>query len=311
MNRFPLYRLGLALLLALPLVLGGCKREEPNPSLMEYLESDARLSSFREMLALTNLDSTLNGRFFYTLLAPDNDAIAAYLAANQYASLADVPFDTLQRLAIYHIQVGWIERTEFVTNYFTTPAAGIGNNPLAIFVENDNGAITLNGSAKMAPVSLSARDGQIHILDGVVEPPTLLDLIRFTPRFATMYDGFVRSGYADTLASEMEITLFAVRNEEFETYLDAEGVDSLAELSRPQLRELMGYHIMDDFKIYQDMERMAPAESFPTMTVDRDRLSILNALGTILVNDQVRLLLLDIHATNGVMHLVDRVVERP
>ncbi|RMG59524.1 MAG: fasciclin domain-containing protein [Bacteroidetes bacterium] len=299
------------LLMLSPLMWTGCKQEEPNPSLLEYLESDARLSSFRELMALTQLDTTLNGSFFYTLLAPDNDAFAAFLAAHSYGSLSEVPMDSLRAIAIYHIQIGWIERSEFTTNYYTTPAPGLDNQPLALYVQNDDGEIVLNNVAKMAPISLTARDGQIHLLDGVMTPPTLLDLLSFAPRFETMYEGMLAAGYADTLAEAQEITLFAVRNEEFAAYLNEVGADSLGEFTRPEQRDLLGYHIMDEFKTYRDMELMAPAQSFPTMNPDRDVISILNSIGTILLNDRGRLLLLDIHGTNGVMHLVDRVLEIP
>lgn len=61
------------------------------------------LSLFAECLRLTGLDTIINVSGCWTVFAPTDEAIRAYLLENNYARLADIPIMKLERMTKFHI----------------------------------------------------------------------------------------------------------------------------------------------------------------------------------------------------------------
>jgi uncharacterized surface protein with fasciclin (FAS1) repeats len=66
------------------------------------------LSDFANAIKLVGLDSLIDKSGLYTIFAPNNEAISAYLLSKNYQSLEDIPLDQLKDLISYHIvQNSW------------------------------------------------------------------------------------------------------------------------------------------------------------------------------------------------------------
>ena len=64
-------------------------------SISNFVATTADYSILANALEITSLTETLNGEGPFTVFAPNNDAFAAFLAANGFTSLEDVPVDVL------------------------------------------------------------------------------------------------------------------------------------------------------------------------------------------------------------------------
>jgi len=100
----------------------------------------ADLTSLVAALERANLVSALNGEGPFTVLAPTNDAFAAFLSANNFNSLEDVPVDILTKILLNHVISGSLISTDLSTGYANTLATSAASQtPLSIYVDTSNG----------------------------------------------------------------------------------------------------------------------------------------------------------------------------
>ena len=79
-----------------------------NGSLMKQIGAQENLSLFKKCVEGTVYDSIIDKSGSYTIFAPDNDALTAFLKEKNYSSVDDIPKDTLLQLVESHIiQNAW------------------------------------------------------------------------------------------------------------------------------------------------------------------------------------------------------------
>ena len=66
-------------------------------------EYGGKFSMFLEAAELSGFKPILDGKSVATVMAPDNDAFAAYLEEHGYVSVKDIPTDDLKKLIGYHL----------------------------------------------------------------------------------------------------------------------------------------------------------------------------------------------------------------
>lgn len=133
MNHFLKYRMTVihsVLLLSVVLffLTTGCKKSfdtyysnTSKSSLYVYdkLKLDTNFSMFTEGLSRVGLVSQINSGGLYTVFAPVNSAFRSYLAAKGYATMKDVPIDTLYPILNFHLLNNlWYYYT--LKQYYTT-----------------------------------------------------------------------------------------------------------------------------------------------------------------------------------------------
>ena len=127
------------------------------------------LSTFVKLLVLANLSDPLNGTGTYTVLAPSNDAFAKL----NNTTLTDLQNNKteLQNTLAYHV----IPQEELLAHNFS------GNGTVktlfgAILPYSVNGTkITFgsgNNTATVTKADINATNGVVHIINGVLQPPT-------------------------------------------------------------------------------------------------------------------------------------------
>ena len=100
----------------------------------------ADLTSLVAALDRANLVSALNGEGPFTVLAPTNDAFAAFLIANNFNSLEDVPVYILTKVLLNHVISGSLISTDLSTGYANTLATSAASQtPLSIYVDTSIG----------------------------------------------------------------------------------------------------------------------------------------------------------------------------
>ena len=136
----------------------------------------------------------------------------------------------------------------------------------------------------------------------VPTPRPVAATIAATPELSTLSGLIAKAGLANTLNGAGSFTVFAPSNEAFK----AVPAKTLEELSAnpTRLTEVLTYHVLASKAMVQDVK------SGPAKTVQGGNIALAKAGAFVTVEDAV-VQTADINATNGVVHIVDRVLMPP
>jgi uncharacterized surface protein with fasciclin (FAS1) repeats len=101
----------------------------------------------------------------FTVFAPTDEAFAKLPAGTIEALLADT--DALRAILLYHVVPGAVTSEQVVTLTSATTAEG---RDISIVVQD--GTVLING-VTVVTVDVAASNGIIHIVDGVILPPSV------------------------------------------------------------------------------------------------------------------------------------------
>lgn len=163
LNRRAFTAAGLAA--ATGLALTACAPSEPQPpTIREVIDANASLSTLARALAEANVTS-LDEAGPFTVFAPRNSAFEALPEGELERLLETENREELTRLLQLHVVPGNYPASSLV-NRTTTLVTASG---LSIIVDGFNG-VDVGGVAVVQP-DVMARNGVIHILDGIILPP--------------------------------------------------------------------------------------------------------------------------------------------
>ena len=213
----------------------------------------ADLTSLVAALDRANLVSALNGEGPFTVLAPTNDAFAAFLSANNFNSLEDVPVDILTKVLLNHVISGSLISTDLSTGYANTLATSAASQtPLSIYVDTSNG-VRFNGVSSVSAADILAVNGVIHKVDAVIGLPNIVTFATADPNFSTLVSALTRSDLTtdfvgvlstDAATAPAPFTVFAPINDAFNRLLTELNLASLSEIDEPTLDVVLKYHVV-------------------------------------------------------------------
>lgn len=173
-------------------------------------QDDARFSEFRAILERADYFTLLSTYGEYTLFAPTNDAVSAFLKENGYTSVSEIPFE----------QCDTIARTHIVSKgaYFTTdvsdgalPEMNMNDRYIVISCDsdavNDNALIFyVNKKARMTERDDSVTNGVVHVIDNVLTASNLFlpDLIDADPQLTIFSQALQLTGMADSISHYLD-----------------------------------------------------------------------------------------------------------
>lgn len=136
----------------------------------------------------------------------------------------------------------------------------------------------------------------------VPNPQPVAATIAATPELSTLSSLIVKAGLTSTLNGAGSFTVFAPSNDAFK----AVPAKTLEELSANpgRLTEVLTYHVLASKAMAQDVK------NGPVKTVQGGNIALAKAGAFVTVEDAV-VQTADINATNGVVHIVDRVLMPP
>lgn len=152
------------------------------------------LSILVDALTAANLVSTLQGEGPFTVFAPTNEAFGAFLTANGFSSLEDVPTDVLTNVLLNHVVSGENLSTGLSTGYISSlsPAGAEGRN-LSLFINTANG-VEINGVASVSSADNATDNGVVHIVDAVIGLPNIVDQALANPEFSSLVGALTDGG---------------------------------------------------------------------------------------------------------------------
>ncbi len=203
----------------------------------------------------------------------------------------------LEEILLYHVLGGEV-RARDLENGFTPTLNGA-----SVEVEV-HGGIRINDSDVIL-ADIHALNGIIHVINRVLIPPTdnlVETAISFNPdEFNSLVGAVVQAGLAETLANDGPFTVFAPTDEAFANL----GIDP-ASLTVEQLQSVLLYHVVPGRVFSDDLFNGAVGTLNGDIIIDADNLTI-DDLGSD-VDANLIPGLLNVQATNGVIHVIDKVL---
>jgi transforming growth factor-beta-induced protein len=269
----------------------------PEPTLEDIVtiaSGDPRFSTLVKAVAAADLVSTLQGAGPFTVFAPTDDAFAK-LGVSLEALVADKA--ALTDILAYHVVSGAAVDAQAASKL--TEAKMLNGETVRISVKD--GALRIN-EATVIIKDIKAKNGIIHVIDAVLLPPKdLVDVISADSQLKTLKTALEASGLVQTLKGPGPFTVFAPTDAAFQK-LGAHAIQALL-ADKHALHNVLLYHVIKDAAV-----PASEAVKLPGATMANGQAAhFSHVYGHLLING-VRVVVTDIKAQNGIVHLIDAVL---
>ncbi|XP_078078421.1 periostin-like isoform X3 [Mustelus asterias] len=246
----------------------------------------------------SNLKKEIEGAGSFTFFAPSDDAWMLLDAEIRDALLSNVNIELLN--ALHYHMVNYRLLTKDMKDGMTVQSM---YNELGILINHyPNGIVTVN-CAKILSANQIATNGIVHVIDRVITAVgnTIADVIEGMEELSSLRAAATASGLLETLSKDGHYTVFAPTNEAFDG-LSQEMLERI--LSDPvALKAMLNYHILNSV---QCSEAIMSGSTYATL--EGTHLEIGCDGDSLTVNGQRMVNRKDIVTSNGVIHLIDKVL---
>lgn len=253
-------------------------------------------------IAKAGLADDLNDpKFAYTLFAPTDEAFAA-IGLGTRDAISGVPQEKLKSILLYHVLGSKVMASQVPTTY--TELTMLSN--AKAYIIRRGSAVFINGTAVVS-ADIAAKAGVIHAIDRVLLPPagTIVDVAAANPNFTYLVAAVQRAGLVGALSGPGPLTVFAPTNQAF---IDA-GFPTIASIQAAPpsaLIPILTYHVVAGRVFSSDLTNGQTV----TMLSGGTTTVMLTSGAQIDGNNSApsNIIQTDIMATNGVVHVIDRVL---
>jgi len=262
-----------------------------------------------------------------TLFAPTNAAFTSlatslgFADANAMVDALDGP--TLAKILSYHALPSSKRAGELVSDVI---AGRVTQATLYEFPAGTQATLTLSGDtasgAKLTDAALNqasvsranvlASNGVMHIIDKVLVPPGVLNVVQMAqsnPTFSVLVEAVVAANLAGTLSDTMKsFTVFAPTDAAFVAALTELSTTKADLLARPDLGAILTYHVVAGNVLAADVVALPKPATVATLLPGKT-FSVDSNLAITDGNARLAMLVAtDVIASNGVIHVIDKVL---
>ena len=310
---------------ALALVLAACGPQatpapEPTPvpteepemakTIVDIAVEDGRFNTLVAAVQAAGLAETLSSEGPFTVFAPTDDAFAALPEGTVEALLADIP--ALTDILLYHVVAGNVMASDVVGLDGQSAETALEGKSVAIKVDADR--VILNENVNVIITDIEASNGTIHVIDAVLLPPAdeamsedamsekmdIVDTAVADGRFTTLVAAVEAAGLVDALKGEGPLTVFAPTDDAFAALPEGTVEALLADI--PALSDILLYHVVEGKVMAADVVELSNAMTLQGQYVD------IAVEGDKVMIDGAQVIITDIEASNGVIHVIDAVI---
>ena len=271
----------------------------PNPpappaprSIVEIASGNPAFSTLVGALQAADLVGALSGAGPFTVFAPTNDA---------FAKLSSVPSgDALKNVLLYHVASGRFDAASLLRSGEVTTLQG-----QKMRVRRMGNAVILNDNVMVTTADIPASNGIIHVIDTVLIPPlpSILEIAAATPALSTLVSAVQSAGLVGALSGNGPFTVFAPTNDAFGRLSSVPSGDAL--------RSVLTYHVASGRFTAAQLTELARRHSVVRTLQGANIQLSLDGNGNLLLNGNVRVVTANVNASNGIVHVIDRVLIPP
>lgn len=307
--------------LALLFVFGTSCSDDDNGSgplqkvdIVDLAIATSDLSSLVAALQRADLVSDLEAAGPFTVFAPTDAAFTAFLNDNDFDRLEDVPVDVLRQVLLNHVVSGENLSTDLSTGYISSSStAGAGGNNLSLFIDTSDGVAvnggndSKGGSVIANRANVIASNGVVHIVDGVIGLPNIVDHALDNGDLSELVGALTAEGnttFTDLFSdADTDFTVFAPINAAFNDFTNPNDND---------VDNILSNHVVVGAVALSTGLSTGYDITTEAINADGDNLNLyINTDGGVRINGISSVAEADIVATNGVIHAVDEVIDIP
>lgn len=308
---------GMLLLLSTGLFFTACgEKDDPTTTpktIVETAVSTSDLSSLVAALNRAGLVDALNAPGPFTVFAPTNAAFSAFLSANGFAKLEDVPVPVLQQILLNHVVSGEVRAANVPAEGYVKTLATFGttNSNLSLLAQSNASGVSLNKEVKVITADVLASNGVVHIVDKVIALPSIVSHALNNPNFSTLVAALTRPGlgvdYVSILSGNGPFTVFAPTNAAFAALLTELNLSSLDQVDNATLNAVLQYHVVSGANVLASQltnGQVVTTLQTGTFTVDLSSGAKIKDAKNRVSN----IIATDVQGSNGVIHAIDQVI---
>ncbi len=272
-------------------------RTAPDPAdIVDTAVEDGRFTTLVAALETANLADALKGEGPFTVFAPTDAAFGALPEGTLTSLLDNIP--VLTDILLYHVVDGALLATD-VSQLNSAPSL-MGQY---VTFESDARGVMID-QANVILTDIEASNGVIHVIDAVLLPESrsIVDIAVEDGRFTTLVAALQAADLAETLAENGPFTVFAPTDDAF-AQLPEGTVEALLQ-DIPALTDILLYHVVDGKTMAAEVAELDASE---VTTLLGQTLGV-TIEGRRVMIGEAQVLIADIEASNGVMHVIDSVL---
>ena len=306
----------LSIVLLSMIVFSSCKKDDPvvtpPKDITDVAIGDTQFSTLVAALGKAELVATLKTAGPFTVFAPNN---AAFTKAG-ITSLDNQTKASLTPILTTHVLSGIVKAADVKSGTAKTV-----NSANDIYLSKNADGVFINGNIKVIATDVAASNGVIHVIDNVIIPPTASIVgIATSPAnkatFSDLVELVIAAGLDGTLAgaSATGFTVFAPTNDAFkELYKTVPKATLLLPANKGLLTRVLLYHVVPGRVFSTDLPNVGTSEvgTVGAGTNAGDKLTFDLAGGAKVKgigSGNSNIVLVNLLATNGVVHVVDKVL---
>jgi uncharacterized surface protein with fasciclin (FAS1) repeats len=315
-------------------------------TIAEIASTTTNLSILVRALTRTDLVGVVSGAKEYTVFAPTNDAFNAFFTAISVAgqpatTVENVQVDVLKSILLNHVIGLEVKSANMPAAAYAPTLSPINATAMAptisMYIQKAGTAVTVNGGSSTGTIvrkgatvltpDVDAINGVIHIVDAVIQIPTILDHAANNPNFSTLVSVVTSTtgafGNQSAVATALRVataaaplTVFAPTNTAFaEAQAPAvapapAGFLTGSAVTAANVTRVLQYHVLAGN--VRSLAITSVLQILPTMAVN-PVLSIrvqLNPTPRITDTQNVvtDIIAVDVQGSNGVIHAVNKVL---
>ena len=286
------------------LSLGVCCLMASSSFAADIVETAVKAGKFKTLaaaLGAADLVDTLKGPGPFTVFAPSDEAFAKLPAGTVETLLKPENKGKLAGILTYHVVPGKVLAKQVVG------LAGAKTvNGQRVDIKVADSTVMVDG-AKVVTTDIECDNGVIHVIDSVILPAdkNIPEVATAAEKFKTLLAAVKAAGLVDTLVGKGPFTVFAPTDEAFAKLPGSTVQDLLKPENKQKLVDILTYHVVPGRVYSEDAVAAKIAKTVQgasiMVTVGSDGAKINNA----------KLLMTDLDASNGVIHVIDTVLTPP
>jgi len=253
-----------------------------------------------------------------TVLAPTDAAFGALATQLGFtdagAMVTALPASDLSKILSYHILPGARSAEDLTAAGATVSTAYVvDGNAATLALDTSSGVAFTDAvlaTSKVTTADVHADNGIIHGIDKVLVPPDVLNVVQMAQTnpasFSSLVAAVVETGLAPALSGTGPFTVFAPTNAAF--------ASAPTGLTRSQLTSVLTYHVLPARVLSDDIPFGTPVPTLDTTTLGGATVPA----QTITINRNLtitdttaipaNILATDVRASNGVIHVIGKVL---
>ena len=267
----------------------------------DIVDTAVSAGSFETLVAAVKaagLVDALKGEGPFTVFAPSDEAFAKLPEGTIANLLKPENKETLRTILTYHVVPGKVTAKDVTKLRF---AGALNGQRIDIAVEE--GSVSVE-DARVVKTDIECSNGVIHVIDRVILPNTkdIIGTAVEAGSFGTLAAALKAASLVEALQGEGPFTVFAPTDEAFAKLPEGTVANLLKPENKEKLAAILKLHVIPG-RVYSDVA----AKGATVASLQGGKLTTKSEKGEVFVNG-ARVVQADLDTTNGVIHVIDRVI---